>query len=41
MGITTTDLVETEDSEVNSRGLALVEEFQEQVVQITRVVIGE
>jgi hypothetical protein len=41
MGITTTDLVDTEDSEVDSRGLALVEEFQEQVVQITGVVVGE
>ena len=41
MGITTTDLVDTENSEVDSCGLALVEEFQEQVVQITRVVIGK
>ena len=41
MGSTTTDLVNTKNSEVNGRGLALVKEFQEQVVQITRVVVGE
>ena len=29
MGMATTDLVDTEDSEVDGRGLALVEEFQE------------
>jgi len=29
MGMTATDLVDTEDSKVNGRGLALVEEFQE------------
>ena len=41
MSPTTTDLVNTEDSEVDSRRLALVEEFQEQVIQIARVVVGE
>ena len=41
MGPTTTDLVNTKNSEVNRRGLALVKEFQEQIVQIARVVIGE
>lgn len=41
MDITTTDLVDTKDPEIDSRGLALIEEFQEQVVQIPRVVVGE
>ena len=41
MSKTTIDLVNTEDSEVDSRRLALIEEFLEQVVQITRVVVGE
>jgi len=41
MDITAADLVDTEDPEIDSRGLALIEEFQEQVVQITRVVVGE
>jgi hypothetical protein len=40
-GPTTTDLVNTKNSEVDGRGLALVKEFQEQVVQISRVVVGE
>jgi len=39
--LTTTHLIDAEDSEVDSGGLTLVEEFQEQVVQIARVVVGE
>lgn len=38
---TTADLVDTKDSKVDGRGLTLVEELQEQVVQIARVVVGE
>lgn len=41
VSLTSTHLVETEDSKIDSRGLALVEKFQEQVVQVTRVVVGE
>lgn len=41
MGPTATDLINTKNSEVDGRGLALVKEFQEQVVQIARVVVGE
>lgn len=37
----TTHLVSTEKSKVDSRRLTLVKQFHEQVVQITRVVVGE
>ena len=41
MDLITTYFVETKDSKVDGRGLALFEEFHEQVVQIARVVVGE
>lgn len=34
-------LVNAEESKIDSRGLTLFEELQKQVVQITRVVVGE
>ena len=37
----TTHLVNTEESKVDSRGLTLIKEFQEQVVQVARIVVGE
>ena len=39
--LTTTHLVHTENPEVDGRGLTLVEELQEQVVKITRTIVGE
>ena len=37
----TTNLVNTKYPKVDSRGLTLIEEFQEQVVEVTRIVVGE
>ena len=37
----TTNLVDAEYSEVDGSRLTLVKEFQEQVVQVTRVVVSE